>query len=226
MRFFHLSALAFALASSSAWAQAPAPRNKPPEKASAPAPAKDATKAGVVEALQGSSPMTPERVGSMGKDADLVLIDLVRDDKVEREVRGRAIDALAASGTVVARDQLVRMATSTGDELEVTLLRRALLGLGWMRDGRATDIISPWLTHPEAQVRTDAAVALALTKTKGALETLERHKRGEKDAGVRSKVERLIRQLRHELPPEPKRRQEQPRVQPPPPVEGRNSTRF
>lgn len=211
-------ALALLLSSAAAHAQAPAPKDK--AKVSAHAPPAPSHKEAVMAALQGSTPLTPARMAELGPDADLALIDVLRDGKLSATVHGRAVDGLAASGSKVARDHLVRVAMATG-EVELTVLRRALLGLGWLRDGRAPEIIAPWLDHASAQVRLDAAVALALTKTEAAIDLLTRHNRNEKDTNVRKKIDRLVKRLQEEMAPEPTPRKDQPRVVPPPPMEGR-----
>ena len=187
---------------------------------------KTASKESVLRALKGEAAITPAGVASWGKDADLVLIDLVRDTKLEGAVRARAVDALGASGSPVARDQLVRVATVSAEEAELPLLRRALLALGWVADGRAPATIAPWLSHESSAVRVDAATALALTKTAEARDLLQRRLRDEKDAPTRARIERLVRELERTLPPPPRRRAPPPRVAPPPPMEGRDATRF
>jgi hypothetical protein len=161
----------------------------------------------------------------MGKDADLVLIDIVRDIHASAGLRGRAIDALAASGTVVAREQLVRIVTPTQSEVDLTLVRKALLGLGWLHDGRILANAGPWLEHKSAAVRLDAAVALALSKNEDALVLLQRHNRTEKDATVKRQIQRLIDNNRPAGPAAAKPATK-PRLMPPAPMEGRDSQRF
>ncbi|MDX2018669.1 MAG: hypothetical protein SF187_00405 [Deltaproteobacteria bacterium] len=189
------------------------------------APTAPATRAGVEAALtKEGRPIAPADVQAMGKDADLVLIDIVRDAQASAALRGRAIDALAASGSVVARDQLVRIVKPTQNEVELAMVRRALLGLGWLHDGRILANAGPWLEHDSAAVRLDAAVALALSKNPEGIEMLEKHNRREKDRDVKQKIQRLIDNNRPAQPaPKPVSK---PRILPPPPLEGRDSTRF
>lgn len=202
------------------WAQGAAPGAAPSAPRANPDQPPPATRERVLTILSQPGVITPARVSQMGTDADLVLIDLLRDGQLSPEIRSRTVDALAASGSRVARDQLVRVAVATS-EVELPVLRRALLGLGWLRDARAPEAIANWVDHSNVQVRLDAAVALALTKSPEALGLLERRARAEKDASARQKVERLVKQLRKDLPPEPPIRPNERRVQPPPPVEGR-----
>lgn len=209
-----LAAIGVALLSSSVvWAQT---------KKAPPAPA---TRASVEAALtKEGRPIAPADVQGMGKDADLVLIDIVRDAHSSAALRVRAIDALAASGSVVARDQLVRIVKPTQNEVDLAMVRRALLGLGWLHDGRILANAGPWLEHDSAAVRLDAAVALALSKNPEGIEMLEKHNRREKDRDVKQKIQRLIDNNRPAQPaPKPVSK---PRILPPPPLEGRDSPRF
>lgn len=189
-------------------------------------PTAQATRASVEAVLvKEGGPMAPKDVQAMGKDADLVLIDIVRDAHASAVLRGRAIDALAASGTVVARDQLVRIVKPTQSEVDLALVRKALLGLGWLRDGRILANAGPWLDHDSAPVRLDAAVALALSKNEDAIELLQRHNRTEKDVNVKRQIQRLIDNNRPAAPANPKPANK-PRIMPPAPIEGRDSQRF
>ena len=164
-------------------------------------------------------------VQAMGKDADLILIDIMRDHRASSALRTRAVDALAASGSAVARDQLVRLVTVTKDEADLPLVRKALLGLGWMGDGRIVANAGPWLDHKSPAVRLDAAVGLALSKNPEAFELLARHNRREKDADVRQQIDRLIKRHQDEHPKAVAKPSPRPRIAPPPPMEGRDSPR-
>lgn len=166
-------------------------------------------------------PLASKDIKAMGKDADLVLIDIARDTHASSTLRTRAVGALAASGTVVGREHLVRLTTANNNEADLPLVRKALLGLGWMHDSRIVDNAGPWLEHKAAPVRLDAAVALALSKNPQAFELLERHNRSEKDADVRQKIQRLIKQYRDEQPKAAPKVAPKPRIEPPPPMEGR-----
>lgn len=177
----------------------------------------------VVEGLlsKEKGPLAPKDIKAMGKDADLVLIDIARDTHASTTLRTRAVDALAASGTVVGREHLVRITTANTNEADLPLVRKALLGLGWMHDGRIVDNVGPWLEHKAPAVRLDAAVALALSKNPQAFELLERHNRTEKDSDVRQTIQRLIKQYRDEQPKAAPKAAPKPRILPPPPMEGR-----
>jgi hypothetical protein len=163
----------------------------------------------------------PKDIKAMGKDADLVLIDISRDSHASTTLRTRAVDALAASATVVGREHLVRLTTANSNEADLPLVRKALLGLGWMHDSRIVDNAGPWLEHKSTAVRLDTAVALALSKNAQAFELLERHNRNEKDAEVRQKIQRLIKQYRDEQPKAAPKAAQKPRIEPPGPMEGR-----
>jgi len=171
--------------------------------------------------LKEKGTLAPKDIKAMGKDADLVLIDIARDTHASTTLRTRAVDALAASGTVVGREHLVRITTANNNEADLPLVRKALLGLGWMHDGRIVDNAGPWLEHKAPAVRLDAAVALALSKNPQAFELLERHNRTEKDTDVRHKIQLLIKQYRDEQPKSVPKSAPKPRILPPPPMEGR-----
>lgn len=163
-------------------------------------------------------------VKSMGADADRVLVEIVSDEHAPGELRGRAIDALAASGSAVARAQLLRMVKPTQSEVDLSLVRKALLGLGWLHDARIVVNAGPWLEHDSVNVRSDAAMALALSKSTEATDLLERHNRTEKDLGLKRSIAHLIAINRaQQAPPKPAAK---PRITPPPPLEGRDSHRF
>lgn len=181
-----------------------------------------ATRPAVEELLsKEGGPLAPKDIKAMGKDADLVLIDIARDAHAATALRTRAVDALAASGTVVGREHLVRLTAVNTNEADLPLVRKALLGLGWMHDSRIVHNAGPWLEHKAPAVRLDAAVALALSKNPQAFELLERHNRNEKDADVRQKIQRLIKQYHDEQPKTAPKVAPKPRIEPPGPMEGR-----
>lgn len=184
-----------------------------------------ATRASVDAALtKDGRPLVPADVKAMGKDAEHVLIEIVRYEHAPSGLRGRAIDALAASGSVVARDQLLRIVKPTQNEVELPLVRKALLGLGWLHDARIVANVGPWLAHDSAAVRLDAAVALALAKNIDATDLLEKHNRTEKSSDLKRSIARLVANNRAEQPHlKPAHR---PRIMLPPPIESRDSHRF
>jgi hypothetical protein len=189
---------------------------------SVPQPEAVATRPAVEERLsKEGGRLAPKDIKAMGKDADLVLIDISRDSHASTTLRTRAVDALAASGTVVGREHLVRLTAANTNEADLPLVRKALLGLGWMHDSRIVDNAGPWLEHKATAVRLDAAVALALSKNPQAFELLERHNRGEKDVEVRQKIQRLIKNFRDEQPKAAPKVAPKPRIEPPGPMEGR-----
>lgn len=184
-----------------------------------------ATRAGVEAALtKDGRKLVHADVKAMGKDADHVLIDIFRDGHAPVGLRGRAIDALAASGSVVARNQLVSIVKATQSEVELSLVRKALLGLGWLHDARIVANVGPWLAHDSAAVRLDAALALALSKNIYATDLLETHIRTEKDSDLKRLITRLIAINRAEQPPP--RPAHRARIMPPQPLESRDSVRF
>ncbi|MCG5053964.1 MAG: hypothetical protein KA712_13455 [Myxococcales bacterium] len=205
-------------------AEPPSPPSPVPTRAKSPPPPADQVK--LLELLASPGLITPAKLEALGRDADLALIDILRDAAVERALKARAIDALAATGSPVARDHLVRMIATAPREADLVLLRRAFLGIGWLRDGRAVQMLAPWLDHAEPEVRLDAAVALNLTRRVDALEALAARRKREKNKLVAGKLERLIHDLEQALPAQPPPPRQHPRVQPPPPMEGRDRTRL
>jgi len=169
--------------------------------AAAPAPAAPAAPArGDVEArlLKGArGPSTTEQA-DIARDAPRVLIQIAGDRAAAVALRGRAMNALAYARTAEVHDFLenfvIRYMPST-DRDDRQLLRRAAVSLGWQAGGRAVEVLALLLDHADADVRSDAALALGLTRARAAEKPLRSRLEHESDAAVRAQIESQLRAL-------------------------------
>ncbi len=155
-----------------------------------------ATRASVEARLRAYDlPPSEKDLQKLGRDVDLVLVEIAGNAKVEILIRVRAVSALANCGTVAARrffDQTIdKYATSTvpADRL---LLRKAAVGLGWMGGLTTPDRLGPLLENPDPDVRLDAAIGLGLTRLPGAAALLRKRLPVEPDARVRVHIGRQL----------------------------------
>jgi hypothetical protein len=79
-----------------------------------------------------------------------------------------------------------------GGDPGVLLLRRALVALGTIGGSRVPDTVAPLLSHPDPDVRADAAIALALTRLPKAAEHLRARLPLEPDGRVRGHIARQL----------------------------------
>jgi HEAT repeat protein len=163
--------------------------------AGAPAP----TRADVEARLQKGSrgPGTTEQA-EIARDAPRVLVQIAGDRTATPTLRGRAMNALAYARTPEAHDFLenfiIRNLPSTERE-DRQLLRKAAVSLGWQAGGRAVEVLALLLDHADAEVRSDAALALGLTRTRDAERPLRSRLERESDATVRAQIESQLRTL-------------------------------
>jgi HEAT repeats len=175
----------------------------------------------------------------LGKDVDLVVMDIANDVGQTLRIRVAAVRALGELDTQVARSYLMRQLQSTAPTVGktgtnnprapesrdgISMMRAAVLALGWTRSEEAIPAIERLLAHPEAEVRLDAIAALVLTRRPQALAALEFARPQEKDKGVRKKLDRQIDRLRDALKRDPAFRQKPlppPRISEPPGLQQR-----
>jgi hypothetical protein len=175
-----------------------------------------------VEALLRGSQGAPaaSALAAIGRNVDELLVALARDPAIELPVRGRAVAALAQTPTPLARSFLYALVADpakalaaqgkrkaaavdggaktaaasgvTSDEAARTLQRRGAVSLGWIGGGAAPATLGPLLAHPDADVRADAALGLALTRLPRAAEILRARLPLETDPRVRAHIARQI----------------------------------
>ncbi|MDZ4697519.1 MAG: HEAT repeat domain-containing protein [Deltaproteobacteria bacterium] len=166
----------------------------------------------------------------LGKDVDLAVMDIASDAGQPLQLRVAAMRALGELDTPVARSYLMRHVQSTvpanAPEMRdrLSMMRAAVLALGWTRSEEAIPAIERLLAHPQTEVRLDAITALVLTRRPQALAALEFARPKEKDKGVRKKLDKQIDRLREAIKDDPAFRQKPlppPRISQPPPVQQR-----
>jgi HEAT repeat protein len=149
-------------------------------------------------------PPSEKELRALGVGVDAALVEIARDTKVEILVRARAVSALAYAPTPAARAFLERALgdkASSQDAGERLLLRKAAVALGWLGGSRVPTMLERLTTHPDPEVRIDAALALGLTRLESAAEILRRRLPAETDARVRGHVGRQLRVIETALAP-------------------------
>jgi hypothetical protein len=91
-----------------------------------------------------------------------------------------------------------------------------------MHDPRAIEAAKYRLRSPNLARRFDAITALVTARLPAGVEILQSQIRKEKNKTVRNKMKAQLQQLEDALGPMPERREPQKRIEPPPPIEGRD----
>jgi HEAT repeat protein len=154
--------------------------------------------------LLGASERTPNEreLRALGSEVDGVLIGLARDGKLEPKLRARAVSALAFAPSGASRAYLSKVVTGVDaakDGTDLLLLRRAAVALGWQGGPSAPPLLGGLLTHPDPEVRIDAALALGLTRMAGAADLLRARLEDEPEARVRTHLTRQLRVIESAL---------------------------
>jgi HEAT repeat protein len=184
-----------------------------------------ATVEGRLRALK-ELPTTAEAWGTAGQRVDEVLVEIALDAKVEFAVRARAVSALRYFPTPVARrflENTLREKASSTDRSDMTIVRRALIALGWLGGPDVPPQVAPLLEHPDADVRADAIAALGLTRLAAAADLLNRRLASETLPRLQGLIRRQIKAIDDALrgiAPPPDRSPGRPPQDGTPPVKG------
>jgi HEAT repeat protein len=154
--------------------------------------------------LLGASERAPteKELRALGADTDRQLVAIADDAKVEPKMRARAVSALGFAPTNISRAYLTRLVAQVAaakDETDLLLVRRAAVALGWQGGPAVPPALAGLLAHPDVEVRTDAAVALGLTRLASAADLLRARLDVETDARVRGHVSRQLRVVEDSL---------------------------
>jgi HEAT repeat protein len=131
----------------------------------------------------------------LGPGTDLTLIEIAGDGKVEVLLRARAVSTLGYFPTPAARKFLettIEGKGSSSDPGDRLLVGKAAVSLGWLGGIDVPGRLAPLLTHPDADVRLDAAIGLGLTRLPSAAEALRKRLELESVARVRAQMSRQI----------------------------------
>ena len=137
-----------------------------------------------------------QELHALGTEADKQLVAVASDPKVEPKMRARAMSALGFAPSSASRAYLTKVIAAAGEARDATgllLVRRAAVSLGWQGGPSAPPVLGPLLSHPDPEVRTDAAVALGLTRLASAADLLRARLEVEPDARVRGHISRQLR---------------------------------
>jgi HEAT repeat protein len=129
---------------------------------------------------------------------ELLLMAIAEDPTADELLRSRALAALAYahSGRVHAfLENFIIRKTPSSAPVDRTLLRRAAIALGWQAGPRVVDTLAPLLDHPDRDVRLDAAVALGMSRERGAEKPLRAHLGEEQDPAVKRQIEAALRSV-------------------------------
>jgi hypothetical protein len=123
------------------------------------------------------------------------LIGVASDRTVSEAVRGRALAALAYARTARVHaflENFIVARTPSSEPSDRALLRRAATALGWQGGPRLVEVIAPLLDNPDADVRQDAAAALAIGRARDAEAPLRARLVLEKDPAVRRQIDAAL----------------------------------
>jgi HEAT repeats len=153
---------------------------------------------GAVLKLLGASERAPsnKELRALGDGVDNVLVAIANDKNVEPKMRARAVSALAFVPTAASRAYLGKIVgggAAAKDDNDLLLIRRAAVSLGWQGGSPVPAQLADLLRHADADVRVDAALALALTRLPGAADLLRARVDVEQDARVRGHISRQLR---------------------------------
>lgn len=167
-----------------------------------------------------AAPTAPE-LARLGRAVDETLIAIARDPAVDLPIRARAVGALVNTPSTAAHTflrELVERPEKTlspargkapkpdagaadagaGPEkraeaaAQQVLLRRAAVALGWLGGPRVVMALGPLLDHPDPEIRADATLGLALTRSPEAAQRLRTRLPKETDPRVRGHIARQI----------------------------------
>ncbi len=163
-----------------------------------------ASREAVLKLLAASErPPTEPELRALGTDVDRQLVAVASDVKVEPKMRARAMSALAfvppSSATRAYLTKVIGQAAAAKDATDLLLVRRAAVALGWQGGPSAPPVLGPLLSHADPDVRTDAAVALGLTRLASAADLLRARLDIEEDARVRGHISRQLRVVEDSL---------------------------
>jgi HEAT repeat protein len=130
-----------------------------------------------------------------GGDAATALAALAEDDTANPQARLAALSELAHYPGLATETQLrvvIEKNRSSRNGAATLYARAAALSLGTMAKSRAVPVIVPLLDHPIADVRADAARALALTGSADALPALRARRAIETSVMVKAEIAEAI----------------------------------
>jgi hypothetical protein len=159
-------------------------------------PAGPTARASVEERLRANTqPSSAAEWRGLGSGVEEVLVALAGDSKVDVQLRGRAVSALGLVSTRTGRaflEKLVKESAASNGAGEKTLLRKAVVALGWIGGAAVPSLLGPLLQHPDADVRTDAALGLGLTRSEQAADLLRARFEVETVPRVRNQIGRQL----------------------------------
>lgn len=133
------------------------------------------------------------------------LMAIARDAKAPALVRARAVAALRVVGTPEVHGFLAKLIdekATTTDPSERLVLRRAAITLGWLAGPEAPERLASLFANADPEVRVDAAIGIGLTRSAEAPVLLRRQLAGESVPRVRDQIERQLRALGANQPPD------------------------
>jgi HEAT repeat protein len=135
---------------------------------------------------------------ALGPPALPILFAIVDDRAAVTSLRARAVDVVGFIRVAAAHaflENLITRMVPGRDPIDLLLLRRAAVALGWQSGPRVVDTLAPLLDHDEADVRLDAAVALGLSRLHAAEKPLRVRLTRESDPEVRKQLTAQLRSL-------------------------------
>lgn len=144
------------------------------------------------------------------------LMAIASDEKSEALVRARAVAALRLVATPEVRrflGKLIEDKAKSSLPDERLILRRAAVTLGWLGGTGTPERLALLFENEDVEVRVDAAVGIALTRSAVAAKFLRRQHAMESVPRVRDTIERQLRSLGESL--DEKKQPEPPKSQQP-----------
>jgi HEAT repeat protein len=138
----------------------------------------------------------PDELRRLADSAEPILIAIADDRAAPAASRGRALAALAyaRSGRSHAfLENFIIRETPSREPVDLLLLRRAAMALGWRSGPRLTEVLAPLLESEDRDVRLDAAAALGLGRARDAERPLRARLAVETDAAVKQQIEAALR---------------------------------
>jgi HEAT repeat protein len=162
-------------------------------------PAGQTARATVEDRLRANTqPSTAAEWRGLGPGVEDVLVALAADSKLDVQLRGRAVSALGLVSTRPGQaflEKLVKESAASNQAGEKILLRKAAVALGWIGGAAVPSQLGPLLQHPDADVRTDAAIGLGLTRSEEAADLLRARFEVETVPRVRNQIGRQLAQV-------------------------------
>jgi hypothetical protein len=140
------------------------------------------------------------------------LMAIASDDKVTALTRARAVAALRLLPSPTVQEFLGKLVTTKAKAVapdDRLILRRAAVALGWMPASDTPNRLALLFENADPEVRLDAVIGLALTRSEVAPVLLRRQLAVETVARVRNQIERQLQVLDNvdRPPPEPEKTQ-------------------